>query len=213
MNDNQQLHLQELKKITDEIVRKAEDEAEKLIADANTYATNALEEGKTQCNDIKAKFEEEKKTISIKILRNAEYQAKILKKQAELKLREKLSEKIIKETIRQLEQKTLDSDYKTVLMDWLIEACIGLNEKEVEIVASETEMKWMNIDFLKQIESQVENYSGLKVKLKKAAVPLFQKGPVARSLDGKISFSNQILTRVLRYKSEMLMMIQKSLFF
>jgi vacuolar-type H+-ATPase subunit E/Vma4 len=103
-------------------------------------------------------------------------------------------------------------EYREVLLNWIVEAAIGLGASEATVNASAAERKQIDKRLLQDAQDKVAELSGRKVDLKSAAEdPLIPQGIVLRAADGRVEFNNQVATRLLRRQSEIRKAIQETI--
>jgi vacuolar-type H+-ATPase subunit E/Vma4 len=129
-----------------------------------------------------------------------------------LKVREQVSRRTIEDASRKLAGMVGQPGYRSVLQGWVVEAVLGLNVPEAEVLASGPEMKQIDDTLLREAEREVEALSGAPVRLRRSsAQPLAGQGVVVTSLDGRTAFNNQVVTRMERYQSDIRKLIYKAL--
>jgi len=112
-----------------------------------------------------------------------------------------------------LSSMTGDANYRSVLIDWLTEAAIGLDAESALVVASAEELKLIDDKLLSEVKERVRSRTGKQVMLTISdAPPLQSQGVILTAADGRTAFNNQVKTRMLRSKREIQMLIHDTLF-
>jgi vacuolar-type H+-ATPase subunit E/Vma4 len=103
-------------------------------------------------------------------------------------------------------------NYQAVLLGWIVEAMIGLDVESAQVNASQAEMELIQRELLDQAETRVREIAGRTVRLQKSdKPPLLSQGVVLEAEGGRLVFNNQVSTRLLRYRSEILKLIASAL--
>ena len=130
-------------------------------------------------------------------------------KRMTLKVREELLRRVIERARERLAALSEGSGYRRVLLDWVVEAAIGLNVPEAVVNASALERGLLDQALLREAEAEVKQLTGRNLSLRLAAGdPLVGQGVVLKSADGRVEFNNQVSTRLLRYQSEIRKAVQ-----
>ena len=108
---------------------------------------------------------------------------------------------------------TGDENYRSVLVNWITEAAIGLGAESAHINASEKERALINDHMLSEIARNIQKRTGKQASLTISdAKPLLFQGVVLTAADGRTAFNNQVRTRMLRKQREIRMLIYNALF-
>ena len=106
-----------------------------------------------------------------------------------------------------------DSNYRSILSDWITEAAIGLDEDSAQINASEKELAYINDQLIAEVTERVRQKTGRGISLKLSnEPPLKSQGAILTADDGRTAFNNQVKTRILRKEREIRMAIYNALF-
>ena len=104
-------------------------------------------------------------------------------------------------------------NYRSILIDWLTEAAIGLDAESVIVNATEGEMRMIDDGVLSEVAGRYHDQTGKNVTLKMSDdPPLKSQGIVLTAADGRTAFNNQVKTRMLRYKRQIQTLIHNTLF-
>ena len=133
------------------------------------------------------------------------------------RIRLKQREEIIKHMIQKVEDKLSElieqAQYAQVLVNWIVEAAIGLNVDEAVVNVSKQEKQVINQEILNKAAKKLQSLIHKKVKLSlDNQAPLVAQGVVLYTKDKKMAFNNQVPTRLLRYQSEVRKLIFDELF-
>jgi vacuolar-type H+-ATPase subunit E/Vma4 len=195
-----------IEKDAQEEARRIVDEAQKETEDRNKAARvqeeSILKEAKNKAQaQAEAIDRLNKSTIHVETRRI------VLKKRGE----------ILKDIMSRVEQRLAgkigEKGYKDLLVNWIVEAAMGLNAEQAVVNASREERKLIARDVLQAAESKIEAFINKKVELTVSteAEPVAQ-GVILYTTDKTMAFNNQIPTRLLRYQSEIRKLIFDELF-
>ena len=108
---------------------------------------------------------------------------------------------------------TGDENYRSVLVNWITEAAVGLGAESARINASEKERALISDHMLSEIARRIQKNTGKQVSLTLSdAKPLQSQGVVLTAADGRTAFNNQVKTRILRKQREIRTLIYDTLF-
>jgi vacuolar-type H+-ATPase subunit E/Vma4 len=195
------------------IRRDAENEAERIIKDAEKTVSDKIQAKEMQIKSIE-RDTAKKIALQLNIIeKNSISSIKVEKKRIALQIREKLINTVIDEVKVKIKEAAVPDSYKEILKGWILEASIGLGEEELEVNGSKRELEIMTESYIKDVEKQYHDLTGGKIKINKSdANPLFAQGIVLTSMNHKTAFNNQVPTRLLRYQSEMRKTIHSEFF-
>ena len=108
---------------------------------------------------------------------------------------------------------TGDANYRSVLINWITEAFIGLDMESAEVNASEKERALINDQLLLEVRERIHMRTDRQAELKLSDLePLKSHGVVLTAADGRTAFNNQVKTRMLRNQREIRTLIYNTLF-
>ncbi len=184
------------------LIQEAEKDVKDRMAAADSQVTYVLQEAEKKAQaQVQAIERMNRSTVHVETRRIA------LKKRGE----------ILKEIIDRVEKRLAESiggkGYKELLVDWIVEAAIGLNADRAVINASKKERPLIDREVLRAAEAKIEAFINKKVELSVSGEeePLAQ-GVILFTRDKTMAFNNQIPTRLLRYQSEIRKLIFEELF-
>jgi vacuolar-type H+-ATPase subunit E/Vma4 len=121
-------------------------------------------------------------------------------------------QEVLKRVRQRLAEMVGTREYREVLLNWIVEAAIGLGVSQATVNASAAELKQIDERLLQEAQDKIGVLSGKKVSLESAAEdPLIPQGIILRAADGRVEFNNQVATRVLRRQSEIRKAIQDTI--
>ncbi|MFH1717545.1 MAG: V-type ATP synthase subunit E family protein [Planctomycetota bacterium] len=181
-------------------------EAEKRAEEKRKYAEKKIE---SLLNDARKDAQEQAETVKKKIISGVEFEIK----RRSLRLRSVLMRDLTDRVEKKLALMIGDSKYKSVLVDWITEAAVGLDAESAQINASEKERKLVDAELLAEVAKRIYEHAGRQVALGLSdAEPLKSQGVVLTAADGRTAFNNQVTTRMLRSQREIRTLIYNALF-
>ena len=187
-------------------------EEEKIIKDAENQAAEkrkyAEKKIESLLNDAREKAQEQATIVKKKIISGVELEMKRLSMRAQ----DSIIQDIMDRVEKKLGSMIGNADYRSVLIDWITEAVIGLGAETAEVNASEGERRLINDELLSDVGRKVHELTGKQVALTLSdASPLKAQGVVLTAADGRTAFNNQVKTRMLRRQRDIRMMIYNAL--
>ena len=181
-------------------------EAEIQAAEKRKYSEKKVE---SLLNDARKKAEEQAETAKEKIISAAEREVT----RRSMRVRDAVMQDIMDRAEKKLSSKTSNENYRSVLVNWITEAAVGLGAESARINASEEERALINDHLLSEIARKIQKQTGRQTSLTLSdAKPLQSQGIVLTAADGRTAFNNQVRTRMLRKQREIRMLIYNTLF-
>ena len=116
---------------------------------------------------------------------------------------------LIKQVEERMQTRIARPDYRTALLQWIVEAARGLNMDAAEINASAAERKLIDKNLLDEAMKMLEQKVALTLSKDD---PLSGQGVVLTSVNGRLAFNNQVRTRIQRHQREIHGLIHDVLF-
>jgi vacuolar-type H+-ATPase subunit E/Vma4 len=188
-------------------------EEEKIIKDAETQAAEKRRHSEKKIesllNDAQKKAKEQAEIAKKKIISTAEREVK----RCSMRVRDSIVQDIMDRVEKKLSSITGDENYRSVLVNWITEAAIGLGAESARINASEEERALLNDHILSEIARSIQKQTGKQASLTLSdEKPLKSQGIILTAADGRTAFNNQVRTRMLRKQREIRMLIYNTLF-
>jgi V/A-type H+-transporting ATPase subunit E len=181
-------------------------EAENKAAEKRKYSKKKIE---SLLNDARKKAEEQAEAVKRKIISSAELEAK----RRSMCVRNAVMQNIMDRVEKKLNSMTGDTNYRSVLVNWITEAAIGLDTEAAQVNASEKERTLINDQLLLEVKEKIHTQTGRQVTLTLSdAQSLKSQGVVLIAADRHTAFNNQVKTRMLRNQREIQMLIYNTLF-
>ncbi|MBN1997431.1 V-type ATP synthase subunit E [candidate division KSB1 bacterium] len=183
---------QDAQKEADEIVQKAKKMAAERLAFLDKQQKNIYAEAEKRAND---QAEILKTRISAGM--------KVEQKRKALSVRSEILTKTLDVVFKEFKDRMQKPDYADYLLNWIVEAAIGLDSEKASVNVSERERHFITPKLLKKAEDTVRKMSGKTVFLQlSGSAPLDKQGVVLTSMDGRTAFDNRIHTRIKRNERE-----------
>lgn len=194
-------------KLLDGIMNSAEAKAKAVLEDAKIKAEVILKDAAVQA-EKEVKFEERefKNKLSIENLKKAA-NMKASKRKIELELLEQQYSQLIEQVKIETLSLLTGDESKSILVNWIIEAVLGLGIDKAKIAFSPVTP--VDNQMLELVCKKVKEVYNLDLELSLDTRRLIVPGIVATSLDGKISFNNQVDVRMRRFDRDIKIAVQE----
>jgi vacuolar-type H+-ATPase subunit E/Vma4 len=197
----------------DEILVSAQDEAEKIISQAQSRAQSRKEAAHKQVESLSLEREKQLSAERKRQTKRSDQKISSEKRRRELQLRDRFMTEALAKTKETLIAMTQKPEYNDVLADWVVEAVLGLGVSEVVVNGRVREREIMSQEWLKKQEKTLKETYGHNVTLELSGEPaLLQAGVIAGEKEGRLVYNNQVETRILRKQSDLRKVIYEELF-
>lgn len=188
-------------------------EEEKIIKEAEAQAVEKRQYSEKKIesllNNTKEKAKEQAQTAKNKIISAAEREVK----RSFMHVQDSIVQDIMDRAEKKLRSMTGDENYRSVIVNWITEAAIGLGAESARINASKEERALIDDRMLSEIARRIQKQTGKQISLTLSdANPLQSQGAVLTAADGRTAFNNQVRTRMLRKQREIRTLIYNTLF-
>ncbi len=188
--------LQEARAKADEIGTNAEREAESIISEARERA------------EREAGMERKSYSVRLEQIQAREESARrSIDRLAELRSLDSAYTSVMAEVDKRLKDLLSDPSFSKTLVSWIAEAAIGLDRKEAKVSFSEKTP--VTEEMLREAEALVKKETGASLSLTLDSERLSGAGVVVSSLDGKVSYNNQLEVRMRRYSRDIRRIVQE----
>ena len=188
--------LQEARAKADEIEKKAGIEAESIISEARERA------------ERDAGLERKSYSVRLEQIQAREESARrSIDRLAELRSLDSAYTEVMEEVDRRLKVVVSNPSFSSILVSWIAEAAIGLDRKEAKVSFSEKAP--VTEEMLREAEAIVRKDTGATLSLSLDTERLSGVGVVVSSLDGKVSYNNQLEVRMRRYSRDIRRIVQE----
>jgi len=171
-------------------------DAEKRAAEKRKYSEKKIE---ALLNNARSEAQRQAETVKRKILLAVNLELK----RNSMSVRSDLIKEIMNRVENKLASMAGDENYRSVLINWIAEAFIGLGAEAAQINASQKERALINDRLLSEVKEIIRMQTDKQVQLKLSdSGPLKYQGVVLTAADGRTAFNNQVKTRMLRNQRE-----------
>jgi vacuolar-type H+-ATPase subunit E/Vma4 len=199
--------------IVTSIDQEAREEIENLLSAAKQEADRRLLYAENQAESIIREAEERAKeqidTLRTRILSGISVEVK----RKTLHIREQLYDEVLQRATEMLEALMEKDEYREILLNLITEAAVGLGVSSMTVNATGQELELIDRQMLDEAEKRIERYSGKKIRLQKStAPPLKSQGVLLSSDDNRVTYNNQMKTRMARKQMEIRSIVHEQLF-
>ena len=181
-------------------------EAEKRAAEKRKYSEKKIE---ALLNDTHSEAQRQAEAVKKKILSAVDLE---LKRQS-MSVRSALVQDVMSRVEDKLASMAGDENYRSVLINWIAEAFIGLGAEAAQINASQKERAFIDDKLLSEVKEKIHMQTDKQAQLKLSDIePSKYQGVVLTAADGRTAFNNQVKTRMLRKQREIQMLIYNAVF-
>jgi vacuolar-type H+-ATPase subunit E/Vma4 len=185
-----------------EIIKEAENQA----AEKRKYTDQKVE---SLLNDAHKEAQQQAEAVKKKMLSDV----KLELKRRSMRIRDTVMRDIMDRVEKKLNSMSGGAGYRTVLINWITEAAIGLGAESAKINASQEELALINDQMISEVSEKIRAKTGKEITLQLSdKPPLKSQGIVLEAADGRTAFNNQVRTRILRKEREIRMAIYNALF-
>ncbi len=137
----------------------------------------------------------------------------IEEKREKIRFQDAVIREIISRVCRKISSCIDAPSYRSVLVDWIIEAAIGLGALKATVNASARERGLIDKSMLEDIRSRLTLLHEEPVDISVSEEePLKEQGIILTSADGRTAFNNQVVTRLRRIEEQIRNRIYDALF-
>jgi len=181
-------------------------EAEAQAAEKRKYSEKKIE---SLLDEARTRAQEQAEAARKKIISRAEREVK----RRSMRVRDEVIQDVMERVEEKLGSMIGGDNYRAALAGWLTEATIGLDAEAATVSASAEEMRLIDDNMLSEVKGRFHDQTGKHVELTLSEDQTQQsQGVVLTAANGRTAFSNQVKTRMLRYKREIQTMIHSTLF-
>jgi len=181
-------------------------EAEKRAAEKRKYSEKKIE---ALLNDANSEAQRQAQAVKAKVLSGVELELK----RHSMSVRSALVQDVMSRVEDKLASMAGDENYRSVMINWIAEAFIGLGAEAAQINASQKERAFIDDQLLSEAKEKIHMQTNKQAQLKLSdAEPSKYQGVVLTAADGRTAFNNQVKTRMLRKQREIQMLIYNAVF-
>jgi vacuolar-type H+-ATPase subunit E/Vma4 len=171
-------------------------EAEKQADEKRQYTEKKIE---ALFNDARSEAQKQADAVMSKMLSSVELELK----RHSMSVRSDLIQDIMNRIEKKLNSIIDDENYRSILINWIAEAFVGLGVEAAEINATQKERALIDDRLLSEVKEKIRMQTNKQAQLKLSdAEPLKSQGVVLTAADGRTAFNNQVRTRLMRNQRE-----------
>lgn len=188
-------------------------EADSILADAQKLADEQKAYGEKQVGIILKKAQEQAVQQSEAVKKRILAGLDIEVKRKVMRAQDSLLNMVLDRVEEELHVLVRDKRYRDILLNWVVEAAIGLNADAAVIGVSGDEVAFINKTFLAEAGEKVKLYTDRRVVLSFSTTTQNRlQGIILTAKDGRTAFNNQVKTRIARRQREIRKRIYDMLF-
>ena len=188
-------------------------EVEAIRKEAQDRATEKREQARRQVESIGKEAQKEAQARAEAVLKTQQSAVDLEVRRRAMHARDLAIRQIMARVEEKLAALMGDPEYRAILMNWIVEAAVGLGAESAQVNASESERGLIDEQMLAEVREKVRSRTGGEVELALSPdPPLPTQGVVLTAADGRTAFNNQVRTRMLRHQQEIRKLIYDVLF-
>lgn len=198
--------------IIEGINAEAQKQSAELIEQAEKAVGQKLKSWELQKRRMRADARQDAEAKAEQLRTNGQSRLKMAQRRRDLQLQELLVSEITQEALEAAEALIGGPTYEEILEGLIVEAAIGIRCDTAIVSSSAQELPMITEALLQRVVEELKERTGRQMSLRLSQeAPLPGQGVLLSSEDGKVAFSNQIRTRLLRYQSEIRHLIHRRL--
>ena len=195
------------------IKKDAESEAARILEDSRRRAEDRKESAEKQAKSIVREAEKSLADQKESIRRSVQSGQENSIKRMHLTSLDRVIREVVQKAEEKLERMIEDPAYRKVILEWIVEAGVGLDTHAAGVRASAKEELRIDDDLLKEARKRIEELTGRPIALARSEErPMTVQGVVLSSEDGKRAYNNLVKTRIERYRTEIRDLIYRRVF-
>lgn len=195
------------------ILQDAKGEAEGILKNAETAVQHRAEAAKNQAEKILQDARKAAEEQSSAILRQVDDKIQMQKRRTALQMQDEIMKQVLEGVQARLGEQIGTSEYREILINWIVEAAIGLDAVSATVNASTREKECLDKDLLQDAVVRIKEVTGRDVTLALSEkTPTLLQGIVLQTAESSVEFNNHLSTRLVRYQSEIRRIVYDDLF-
>lgn len=193
--------------LVQQIISQSQSKASEIILNAEKRAEAIILEAKEQ-EEKEVLAERRSIALRLEAIEQQEASAKRnVDRLSELKAMDSSYSEVLSEVNAYFERLASTDEFKTVLVNWIAEGAIGLDKKEAKVAFCSKSP--VDEAMLREAEKKVLEATGANVKLSLDSQRCRTIGVVLSSMDGQVSFDNELDIRMRRYQKDIRKIVQE----
>ena len=198
------------------ILETAEAEARNILETAGSRAEETIESAREKAAKILNEAERKARVHRKEVQKNSGSSLSLLQSRQELKNSQKLYNEVQNRVRRKIKELRESNSYRTVLMNFIVEAALGLSEESDDgsfiINGGAPERDLMDPLFLTEVQRQLKTQFNVNHSfILSSETALSESGVEISDSSGRRAFSNSFSARMLRYEEQIKELIENRL--
>ena len=159
--------------------------------------------------DAREKANEQAEALKRRVIAEVDLEIK----RRSLQVRQEVILDIIDRSQKKLAAAVSEENYRAVLVNWMVDAAVGLDVPSARVNASPKELALIDEKLLAEVMGKIQTLIGAPITLTMSQdQPLDSQGIVLTSQDGRIAYNYQVKTRLSRKQRVINRLIHDALF-
>ena len=202
-----------VERILSGIAEDADTQVAAVIAEAEKIADERIHFAKQKAENIRKEAREKAAEQAEQIKQTVLSGIKVTLKREKMAMQDKLLQNILSRVRIKLSSTISSAEYRETLIDWIVEAAIGLDADAAQVNASSAELPLIDAPLLQQATSHIALLRNKTVQLSLSGVrPLDTQGVVVTAEDKRTAFNNQVVTRMRQMDRQIRNLVYDTLF-
>lgn len=195
------------------IQKQAEDEAQRIVESAHQSVEERKKSIKDQIARIQKENAEKEKQQSAAVAREGEQKIASLKRKQMLGLKEDVVSDVINQVKEKFKAFTTKPEFRDVMIDWTVEAALGLDEKDPILKVTESCGSFADEAFCQDAARRYKELTGNDITIT-LSPDVIKKGHgiVLHAQNGRTAYSNLLENRLYRHKDQIESVVLEDIF-
>lgn len=183
------------------IQKQADDEAKRILDSAHQVVQERKKSSDEQIARIKKENEEKQKQQLQAVTREGEQKIASLERKQLLGLKEEIINHVIDRTKEKFKTLATKPEFRDVLIDWTVEAALGLEEKDPVLKVTESCQSYADEAFCREAARRYKELTGYDITIT-LSPDIIKKGYgiILEAKNGRTAYNNLLENRLYRHK-------------
>ncbi len=199
--------------LIDSIQKQAKDEAQRIVDSAHQAVEERKESIENQIVRIKKENAEKEEQQSAAVAHEGEQKIASLKRKQMLGLKDDVVSQVIDQVKEKFKALAAQPDFRDVLIDWTVEAALGLEEKDPVLQVTESCRSFADETFCQEAARRYKELTGTDITIT-LSPDVIKKGHgiVLQAQNGRTAYSNLLENRLYRHKDQIESVVLEDIF-
>jgi vacuolar-type H+-ATPase subunit E/Vma4 len=195
------------------IEKQAHDEAQKIVESAHQGVAERKKSIEAQLARIKKENAEKEQQQLAAVAKQGEQKIASLERKQMLEIKEYVVEHVIDHVKDKFIDLSKQSDFKDTLIDWTVEAALGLQDKDPILKVTQSCASFADEAFCIEAASRYKKITGEDITFTLSADSLTKgHGIILEAQNGKTAYNNLLENRLYRYKDTIEALVLEDIF-